>query len=397
MKLRIAIVAHGRFTTFQLAKALLGRGHDVHLFTNYPKRLMPRFGIPEDRIDSCGIHGITARVCWMVRERQAALYPERWLHETFGRWAAHTVTRKHWDFVYCYSGGAEELFEALNNSGTDCWLARGSTHIRTQARLLGEEEQRAGVPVDKPSDWMIGREEREYSLADVIVTQSTFAAKSFPDSLSEKVLCIPLGVEVENFRARPETIEMRQCRILSGSKLRVLFVGTKSYRKGLIDLAEIARATAGRFHMRLVGPTEGTAVNLASQLKTKVEIMASVPETKLREIYAWGDVFVFPTIEDGFAMVLAQAHANGLPILATANCAAPDFVQEGETGWILPIRSPSAFVEKLDWCDKHRTELAEMVGRVGKDFRSRSWDDVARDHETAMRQRFANPCLCPSA
>ena len=307
------------------------------------------------------------------------------------------MTRQHWDFVYCYSGGAEELFRALKNSGTGCWLARGSTHIRTQAQLLQEEEQRAGVPVDKPSDWMIGREEREYALADVIVTQSSFAMKSFPDSLSEKVLCIPLGVEVEDFRAQPETVEERQRRIRSGSKLRVLFVGTRSYRKGLIDLAEIAQATAGRFHMRLVGPTEGTAANFVNQLKTKVEVMEAVPETRLREIYAWGDVFVFPTIEDGFAMVLAQAHANGLPILATANCAAPDFIQEGKTGWILPIRSAAASVEKLNWCDQHRAELAEMVGRTGNDFRSRSWDDVARDHETAMQQRLTDLRLCHSA
>ncbi|HUJ10284.1 MAG TPA: glycosyltransferase family 4 protein [Verrucomicrobiae bacterium] len=396
MKLKIAIVGHGRFTTFQLARALLERGHDVHLFTNYPGTLVPRFGFPADRVDAFGIHGITSRLCSVARNWHNGFYPERWLHETFGRWAARTVARQRWDFVYCYSGGAEELFRALRYSGISCWLARGSTHIRTQARLLQEEERRAGVPIDKPSPWMIDREEREYSLADVIVTQSTFAAASFPQSLAERVLCIPLGVDVESFRASKEEIAGRQFRICNGAKLRVLFVGTKSFRKGLLDLAEITRRAAGRFEIRLVGPTESAAISLVNDLGKRTEVQPAVPEAKLREIYAWGDLFVFPTIEDGFAMVLAQAHANGLPILATSNCAAPDLIHEGGTGWILPIRCPAAFVEKLEWCDQYREELAKMVASIVHNFHPRTWDDVARDHESAFLQRVARQGVCCS-
>ena len=69
-------------------------------------------------------------------------------------------------------------------------------------------------------------------------------------------------------------------------------------------------------------------------------------------------------------MVLAQALACGLPLLATENCGAPDFVREGETGWIVPIRSPDRLAERLRWCGEHRNELAEMVqpGRTTKEL-----------------------------
>src|SRR5205823_1798152 len=94
-----------------------------------------------------------------------------------------------------------------------------------------------------------------------------------------------------------------------------------------------------------------------------------------------GDVFVFPTIEDGYAVVLAQAAASGLPILTTVNCSGPDLVRENETGWVLPIRCPGSFVDRLRWCLAHRSELATMVGAAYDDFRPRDWSDVATDFE----------------
>jgi glycosyltransferase involved in cell wall biosynthesis len=97
-------------------------------------------------------------------------------------------------------------------------------------------------------------------------------------------------------------------------------------------------------------------------------------------------VFLFPTIEDGFAMVLAQAAAAGLPVVTTANCAGPDLLREGETGWIVPIRSPEALAERLRWCDGHRPELAMMVARIHEQFQPRDWSDVAADLEAVCQR-----------
>ncbi|OLE46454.1 MAG: hypothetical protein AUI36_21925 [Cyanobacteria bacterium 13_1_40CM_2_61_4] len=80
--------------------------------------------------------------------------------------------------------------------------------------------------------------------------------------------------------------------------------------------------------------------------------------------------------------MLAQAHANALPILTTPNCSGPELIRDGESGWILPIRSPEAFVERLGWCDANRPALADMVRRVYTRYRVRDWDDVAADFET---------------
>lgn len=392
MKLRIAIVVHGRFYAFDIAKALLARGHDVHLYTNYPRWAVARFGFPPECVTSCWHHGVAARLLNAAKDKLQAPYPESWLHESFGRWAARHVPRRKWDAVVCFSSVSEELLDALKGTPSPSWLFRSSSHIRAQAELLEAEERRAGVPVDRPSAWMIQREEREYAKADVLVTLSNFARNTFNGTGHEhKVVMVPLGVDVSNFRPAADKIEARRQRILSGTKLRVLFVGTKSYRKGLIDLAQIARTLAGRFEFRFVGPEETQVRTLLNELRAHAKLVPVMPEARLREAYEWGDVFVFPTIEDGFAAVLTQAYAAGLPILATTNCGAPDFIRDGETGWVLPIRAPERFVERLEWCDEHRVALADTVTRIAHVVQPRTWDDVARDFEAAIEQRGSQP------
>ena len=390
MKKKIAIVVHGRFYAFDLARALLARDHDVYLFTNYPKWAVARFGFPAERVKSYWAHGVCSRVLNSISGKLHTPVPEPWLHESFGQWAARVVPREPWDIVYCFSGVAEELFIALAGSACARWLIRASSHIRIQAEILEEEERRAGVKIDRPSDWMIGREEREYSLADVILTVSSFAEETFRGTeVSEKVMSIPLGVDAVDFRPPPHVIQARLRRISGERRLRVLYVGTKSFRKGLVDLQRIALEMAGRFEFRFVGAAETQAHDLLNKLSTNVELLPSVPQSDLPAVYAWGDLFIFPTIEDGFPVVLAQANASGLPILASTNCGASDFVRAGKTGWILPIRTPKAFMERLKWANEHRRELAEMLVRIYGQFGPRTWDLVAKDYEHAMKFSLA--------
>ena len=91
---KIAVVVQGRFYTFDMAKALLARGHDVHLFTNYPRWAVARFGFPPERVTSCWPHGIAARLFTFLKDKLHVPDPESLLHKSFGRWAARQVPRQ---------------------------------------------------------------------------------------------------------------------------------------------------------------------------------------------------------------------------------------------------------------------------------------------------------------
>jgi glycosyltransferase involved in cell wall biosynthesis len=384
--MKIAIVVQGRFHAFDLARELIVRGHDVRVVTNYPKWAARRFGLNPERVYGFWLHGVLRRLIQKAGGAMAALENGPFLNCLFGRWAAQRIASESWDIIHVFSGVAEEVAAAsrASNHRAEILLVRGSAHIRTQDRLLGEEETRAGVRIGRPSAWMIEREEREYALCDHIMVLSSFAYRSFLDHGvgQEKLAMIPLGVDTRHFRASMEVIAERRRRIEAGEPLRVLFTGTISYRKGWLDFLQIVQGLNGQpFQFRVVGDIGPEATAAVAGLRGTIEFIPRCPERELPEWYAWADVFLFPTIEDGFAMVLSQANASAIPILTTTNCSGPDLIEDGQTGWVLPIRQPAAFVERLEWCNANRRALSGMVQRIHQSFQPRDWSDVAAEFE----------------
>jgi len=388
--MKIAIVVPGRFHGFDLARAV-SVNHEVVVFTNYPKWATRRFGLADHQVRSFWIHGIVSRLAERITRMLGLRCPEAGLHKMFGRWAARELVREDWEVVHSFSGVSQEVMSALAGRPTLRIVVRGSSHIRTQARILEEEEQRTGRHLDRPSHWKIAREEAEYAMADQILVLSNFARESFlSEGVSpERISLLQLGASVDGFRPEAGVVEERCRRILSGEPLRILQVGTLSLRKGFWDIPEIMNAfEPGKFCFRFVGPVLPEVRPLIEGLRHKADFVPKQRQDLLRDQYLWGDVFLFPTLEDGFAVVLAQAATAVLPILTTSNSAGTDLVRDGETGFVLPIRSPASFVDKLKWCDTHREELAAMVKRIDKEFRPRDWSHVASDFERIVCRAF---------
>jgi glycosyltransferase involved in cell wall biosynthesis len=382
MKLKIAMVVHGRFHAFDLARELINQGQDVVLFTNYPKYIVEKFGIPRQYVRSFLLHGIISRIIHWFHEIFKTPDFEELVHRSFSRWAAKAINSENcnFDVTHAFSGIAEEIFASSNHDGIKT-LIRGSAHIRVQQQILVEEEQRSGVMGDRVSEWIIDREEREIQLANLIIVLSSFAIESFIKQGVDqnKIRLLPLGAQLQIFRPKVTTIKERCDRILSGEPLRVIMVGNFSFQKGIIDFIKIAAKTNTYCKFRFVGAVTKEAESLRLANAHNIEFIPRQPQFELPAMYAWGDIFLFTTLQDGYAVVLSQAQAGGLPILATTNSAAPDLVKENETGWILPIRDPDAFIERLQWCHEHRPKLAAMVEKVYQEFQARDWADVAID------------------
>src|SRR5688572_18560474 len=72
------------------------------------------------------------------------------------------------------------------------------------------------------------------------------------------------------------------------------------------------------------------------------------------------DVLALPAIVEGRALVQQEALSSGLPLIVTRNAGAEDLVEDGRTGFIVPIRSPQALADRIAWLAEHRAELAAM-------------------------------------
>jgi alpha-maltose-1-phosphate synthase len=375
--MRIAIGVHGRFSAFNIATGLIELGQDIRLFTNYPPSAVARFGVPARLTDGFVMHGVATRVAGRIFRGRRPDGVEAALHRSFGRWLARKLDDEEFDVAYCWSGIAEETFARTRRRKV---LNRSSVHIQKQHELLHEESQRAGVAIDVPGKWRIEREKREYAIADVIIVPSIAARASFDGTpVSARVRVVSLTARAAQWRPSEPVVAERIRRIESGARLRVLFVGALSYRKGMFDLAHVVESMSGSMDFRFTGEVMRECARLAGGLSDRAQFDGHVPESELQASYAWADILICPSIEDGFGVVLAHAQAAGIPFIASTNTGGPDLIAMGGKGWIVPIRAPEAIAERLEWCDANRAELASVVRDLWAHPGQRSWQDVARD------------------
>lgn len=378
--MKIAVVVHGRFHAFDLARELIGLGHHVLLLTNYPQKWPEKFGVPAGNVRSLVAHGVLARAALAMGKTvgNEKLW-EPFLHQWFGRWAAKVIEKNPVDASHCFTGVALEILKNSKSSQKVRSIVRGSSHIQVQREILDEEEKRAGRAIDKPSDWMIQRERQEYQVADLIICLSQFAYDSFVKmgKSKEKLILNPLGVQQTRFQAPSTVIQARNGRLLQG-KLRVLTTGSFSLRKGALDYVAVAEQMSDRMEFIFRGDIALDAKFLLNRARKKIQFLPRTDQDKLPHDYFQSDPFLFPTLEDGYAAVLAQASAAGLPILATTNCGARDFLTEGKDAWIFPIRRPDLMVKRLEWCDQNRESLAGIARQAGVPKKGIKWEDRAK-------------------
>jgi glycosyltransferase involved in cell wall biosynthesis len=202
----------------------------------------------------------------------------------------------------------------------------------------------------------------EPTLATGWVTASSFTAQTLAEGGVPRsaIHVVPYGVDATTFpaRARPRP---------AGGPLELLFVGSMIQRKGLCDLLEAMRIV-GSPHVRLTLAGRGFIDRglLAHYRDVDVTIHESLGQKDLVALMHRSDLFVLPSLVEGFGHVIAEAMCAGLPVLATPHTCAPDLVKSGVEGWVVPVRSPQALAERVTWAVDHRSALAAM----GEAFRA---------------------------
>lgn len=385
--MKIAIVVPGRFHAFDFAAALIRRGHEVKVFTNYPKRIAKRWGLSSENLVTYVPHGLAVRSAGHVRKHVGVGHRGHWALPTFGAWAARALRREAWDVVYGFSGASLEILKQAERPAPLIIVGRFSAHIEEQKVLLDGEAERTGSDIHRPDQSDVDRELQEYALADFVLVECGFAWKSFVDRNypQERLLMVPPAASTSFFRCSGSDLERRVERIRCGQPLRAIYVGALSAQKGMFDLAEvIRRSPESRFRFTLVGSETPETRRFFLDVRDRPDchFVGHRPESELHRWYSDGDLFVFPTIHDGSPLTLEQAMASGLPAVTTRNCSGPDVLEVGATGWIVPPRSPEEILAVLDWCDGHREELSSMCRHVAeRSGRGRTWDDAAGDFE----------------
>ncbi len=129
---------------------------------------------------------------------------------------------------------------------------------------------------------------------------------------------------------------------------RVLYAGSCLIRKGVRHLLEaVSDLKLPNFELVINGSIDPEMQNVMRRHAGQYHFAGFQPLERLHEVYSQASVLVLPTIEDGFAKVVTEAMACGIPVIATSNCGAPDVLDDGVEGFIVPIRDPVAIREKI--------------------------------------------------
>ncbi|HEU5460205.1 MAG TPA: glycosyltransferase family 4 protein [Pyrinomonadaceae bacterium] len=222
--------------------------------------------------------------------------------------------------VFAYSYAAERIFAFARERGWRTVLGQidpGPAEEQLIAQLHEKAKQNHWKP--PPSEyWNSWR--NECALADQIVVNSFWSRNALINEgvPAEKVSIVPLAYE-----AAPESIAyVRDYPVAFTSQrpLRVLFLGQINLRKGVGQLFDAVRLLAREnVEFWFVGPVQ---INIPSELKdhARVKWFGVVPRDRVHEYYKNADVFIFPTLSDGFGLTQLEAQSWKLPVVASRHC-----------------------------------------------------------------------------
>jgi glycosyltransferase involved in cell wall biosynthesis len=212
---------------------------------------------------------------------------------------------------------------------------------------------------------------QEPGMAETLIVASDFSKQTLIENGigRERIHVVPYGVDLEKFHPAPH-----RKRSAPGSPLKLLFVGQINQRKGIKYLLEALKLLPGSAVELTICGRVIDDLQLFRDLGDQVKVRGSVSFAKLLEAYQTCDLFVFPSLAEGFGHVLLEAMACGLPVLSTTRTAAPDLVLEGVDGFVIEPRRPDLIANRIQWCLEHREELFEMGLRARHKAEQFTWE-----------------------
>lgn len=402
--MRAVVVHRGSRDRYQMAAALAEAGLLEQLVTDFywpadgwlagrvEQAVGPKLASALRRRNESLVASSDVKLCWLTGALSQALsklpmVPFSWqqravrqadhdLGRAAGRLASRTNSAMvsysyygHSAFSHCQSAGPKILFQL-------------HPHPNSVRRILAAEWTR--FPECESSlrkEWELSLPEEDYRrlvaetlMADYWIAASSFTRQTLAENgvPPERILVAPYGIDSEQFR--PDA----GARSTSNRPLRLLFVGTINQRKGIKYLLDAMRMLNTRDVELMVCGRVVDDLALFRACPDNIRVRPSVSASELLDAYRWADLFVFPSLAEGFAQVLLESLACGLPIVSTERTAAPDLIRHEREGFLIPAGSAEAIARQIDHVLSDRRCLIDMRVAARRTAESFTWERFRR-------------------
>ncbi|KXB08104.1 hypothetical protein AKJ55_01440, partial [candidate division MSBL1 archaeon SCGC-AAA382M17] len=227
---------------------------------------------------------------------------------------------------------------------------------------------------------------RKISLSDYFITPSSSTKKDlirFFGLQREKIKVIPLGVDREFFN--PKNKENCPNMEYSTKKPYILFLGDLIPRKNLLSLIKAFSILKNRKVQLVIGGGERCGGEYKSKLialadnlniKERIEFLGYVTKKRLPYLYSNAEVFVYPSLYEGFGIPLLEAMACGTPVITSSISSLPEVI--GNAGMMIDPHDIEGLSEAIHKVIKSDTLQRKMKRKGMKRAKRFSWEKTAK-------------------
>ncbi len=280
----------------------------------------------------------------------------------FDKWVAKKLKNLNFDIFIGYELSSLESFKIAKDMGKICIYDLPSVAYNFQREIF----RKYGKKYDEK---VIETKEKELKFADYIFVPSEIVKESLIQLKidEKKILKISYGIDTSKFLPKSEYIK--------NEALKIIFVGSITWHKGIEILLKAVSDLKQKinFELNLVGGM-GDTEEILEKYKGLYKYHSYIPNERLPAVYRENDIFVFPSLLEGFAQVVLEAMVCGLPVIITENVGAKDCVRDGIDGFIIPPGDVYSLKEKILYFYHNREKIEEMGKNAVSQARKYTWE-----------------------
>jgi glycosyltransferase involved in cell wall biosynthesis len=288
--------------------------------------------------------------------------------------------------VYAYEDAALRTFQHASARAIGRAWDLPIPHYQTVERMWQREHQRwpgagtAGQVVTP--EWKKRRKDAEMDLANVISVASRHTRRSLEEAqVNVPVIVTPYGFPVFDFVPKEGA---------SQGPFTVLSVGIQGLGKGTHYLLQAwKKAGLKDARLRMVGPMR-LSPSFLQDYAGLFEHVAYMPKPKLGDEYRAADLLAFPTLGDGFGLVIQESMCCGTPVVTTPTSGGPECITDGENGWLVPPGDVDALVERLRSAANDRDQLFATGKRARARAEQWTWREAGDALVASLTQELGS-------
>lgn len=301
------------------------------------------------------------------------------IYSKHDKWVSGNILKqKGVKAIYAYEDAALNSFKIAKQNGLINFYDLSIGYWGCGLDILEKEKDRKPLYATTLTGLLnsaqkLANKEEELKLANHIIVASSFtkdSLKYYPNELNN-IKVIPYGFPIVNDNA----ILAKK----TNKPLKILFVGGLTQRKGIAEVFEVANHFSKHIILTVIGNKTSNVCEELDKNLSKHHWIPSLPHHEILEQMRLHDVLLFPSVFEGFGMVISEAMSQGTPVITTFNTAGKDFIDHGKNGWLVEPGNFNSIVQIIENIIDRPEQLDQISQNAKLTAMQRPWSKYASD------------------